>query len=234
MAVRFVIRLVDSLTGSPTAKINTPSWLTRDAGWLEYFGLALSAHHGTTTEALGLKGFESVFRNACEAVGWGVKPRGSATQRFVDETITLTDGTTKRLSLKSTSAQKIKEETAHISKLTEAAWIQDVRGPKARRERTLELFREYRAAVDAIIMLRAFGKPNRTPQRYQLIEIPSEVFASLESAPDAAFAADGPVLPCAYGGVESAAQVAIDRSDAKIYRSSHQVGDLHSPRRMAA
>ena len=147
MAVRFVgiPALVDSLTGSPTAKISTPELVDhRDAECSStYFGLALSAHHGTTTEALGLKGFESVFRNACEAVGWAVKPRGSATQRFVDETITLTDGTTKRLSLKSTSAQRIKEETAHISKL-------DRSGMDSGRERAESTARAHLGAVPRV------------------------------------------------------------------------------------
>ncbi len=53
--------------------------------------------------------------------------------------------------------------SAHISKLTEAAWIQDVRSARARRQRLLELFRDYRAAVDAIVMLRAFCEPDTIP-----------------------------------------------------------------------
>lgn len=85
-----------------------------------------------------------------------------------------------------------------------------------RRQRTLELFRDYREAVDAIILLRAFRKPNGIPNRYQLVEISSELFESLEDAPESAFAADGPVIDCAFKGLASAAQVAIDRSDAKI------------------
>ena len=216
MAVRFVARLVDSLSEAPTPSTVTPTWLTEDPGWIEYFGLAISAHHGTTTEPLGLTSFEIVFRNACEAVNWSLDPPGSATRRFVDVTLTPADGTTRRLSLKSTAARNLSERTAHISKLTEAAWIQDVRSAKARRQHTVELFREYRAAVDAIVMLRAFREPDAIPNRYQLIEIPSGLFESLDNAPESAFAADGPVVDCAYGGLPSAAQVSIDRSDAKI------------------
>ena len=160
--------------------------------------------------------FEIVFRNACEAVNWSLDPPGSATRRFVDVTLTPVDGTTRGLSLKSTAAKNLSERTAHISKLTEAAWIQDVRSARARRRHTLKLFREYRAAVDAIVMLRAFREPDRIPNRYQLIEIPSDLFKSLENARESAFAADGPVVDCAYGGLTSAAQVSIDRSDAKI------------------
>ena len=130
------------------------------------------AHHGTTTEPLGLTSFETVFRNACEALDWPLDAPGSATRRFVDLTVTPADGTTRRLSLKSTAAKKLAEGSAHISKLTEAAWIQDVRSARARRQRLLELFRDYRAAVDAIVMLRAFREPDTIPTRYQLIEIP--------------------------------------------------------------
>ena len=157
-----------------------------------------------------------MFRNACEALEWAIDPPGSATRRFVDLTLTPADGRTRRLSLKSTAAKKLSEDTAHISKLTEAAWIQDVRSARARRQRTIELFREYRAAVDAIVLLRAFREPGAIPNRYQLVEIPSDLFKSLEDAPESAFAADGPVIDCAYQGLSSAAQVSIDRSDAKI------------------
>ena len=147
---------------------------TRHPEWIEYFGLAVSAHHGTTTEPLGLTSFETVFRNACEALEWSIDTPGSATQRFVDVTLTAADGPTRRLSLKSTAAKNLRERTAHISKLTEAAWIQDVRSARARRQRTLKLFRDYRAAVDAIILLRAFREPRTIPNRYQLVEIPSD------------------------------------------------------------
>ena len=87
----------------------------------------------------------------------------------------------------STAARNLSERTAHISKLTEAAWIQDVRSARARRQRTLELFRDYRAAVDAIRLLRAFREPGKMPNRYQLIEIPGDLFKSLEDVPDSAF-----------------------------------------------
>ncbi len=140
--------------------------------------------------------------------------RGSA--RFVDMALTTKDGTKRRLSLKSTAARNLSESTAHISKLTEAAWIQDMRSARERRQKTLELFREYCKAVDAIVMLRAFREPGAIPSRYQLVEIPGDLFQSLENAPESAFAADGPVIGCAYGEMDSAAQVAIDRSDAKI------------------
>ncbi len=152
-----------------------------------------------------------------EAVGWKVCKPESATQRFVDVTARVGDAGERRLSLKSTAAQKLSATTAHISKLTEAAWIQDVRSARVRRERTLELFRQYREAVDSIIMLRAFRKGrDAVPTSYQLLEIPTAIFASLEVAPQSAFAADGPTIDCVFQGEPAAARVSLDRSDAKI------------------
>ena len=132
-------------------------------------------------------------------------------------TVQTNENAERRLSLKSTAALGLSATTAHISKLTEAAWIQDVRSAKTRRDHTLELFRQYREAVDSIIMLRAF-RSNRTslPTKYQLLEIPTDIFTSLEDAPLGAFAADGPTIDCSYEGDPAAAKVSLDRSDAKI------------------
>lgn len=233
MRVRFVARMVDSLADPPRVQFpeSEPTWITAVPDWIEYFGLMISAHHGITTEALGLTSFESAFRNTCEAVDWALDPPGSATQRFVDLTVEASDGLERRLSLKSTAAQRLSERTAHISKLTEAAWIQDVRSARTRREHTLELFEEYCAAVDAIVMLRAFRVDRTTmPHRYQLIEIPTAIFESLADAPQSAFDADGPTIDCAYGGNPAAARVSLDRSDAKITVKQIQLSvcDIHA------
>ncbi|MYI00180.1 MAG: hypothetical protein F4124_12205 [Acidimicrobiia bacterium] len=135
----------------------------------------------------------------------------------MDMTIQASDGAERKLSLKSSAALGITESKVEISKLTEAAWIQDVRSAKTRRDHTLDLFRQYRSAVDAIVMLRAFRSDRTTlPTKYQLLEIPSAIFASLEDVPLDAFAADGPTINCAYQGDAAAARVSLDRSDAKI------------------
>ena len=233
MGVRFVARMIDSVADPPQARLPAPeeTWITTEPGRIEYFGLMISAHHGVTVEALGLTSFESAFRGACEAVDWALDPPGSATQRFVDVTVEASAGPARKLSLKSTAAQRLSDTSAHISKLTEAAWIQDVRSARTRREHTLELFEEYRAAVDAIVMLRAF-RVNRTtmPHRYQLIEIPTAIFESLADAPLSAFEADGPTIDCAYGGSPAAARVSLDRSDAKITVKQIQLSvcDVHA------
>ena len=216
MGVRFVARLINSLLSPPRADV-TSTWITGSPEWVEYFGLTISAHHGATVAPLALVAFEVAFRNSCEAVGWKVDEPGSATQRFVDVTVRADDAAKRKLSLKSTAAHRLSATTVHISKLTEAAWIQDVRSARARREQTLALFRQYREAVDSIVMLRAFRKGSDViPAKYQLLEIPTEIFASLEDAPQSAFAADGPTIDCPYEGEPAAARVSLDRSDAKI------------------
>ena len=216
-AIRFVTRMVDSLSSPPTSTINEAStWISGSSDWIEYFGLALSVHHGTTIDALGLSGYEIVFGNACESVGWKVEPAESMTHRFSDLTVTDDKKKSRKLSLKSTAAQNISKRTAHISKLTEAAWIQDTRSARERRRLTLELFREYTNAVDSIMMLRAFRKKNEIPERYQLVEIPTAIFHSLQNSTLSQFNSDGPIVLCSYGGHGGAARVALDRSDAKI------------------
>lgn len=213
--IRFVARMVESLSAPPQARVNEQkTWLPRD--WVEYFGLALSVHHGTTTQPLEQKGFETVFRNACESVGWQVGMPVSETQRFLDLNVKRDGCSELKLSLKSTAAQRLSRTSVHISKLTEAAWIQDMRTASSRRKRTLALFREYMNTVDSIMMLRAFRKGQDAPSLYQLVEIPSGIFQSLQNTPLASFNADGPTIDCSYAGHNVAARVSLDRSDAKI------------------
>ena len=215
--IEFVATVVDSLSNPPSANIRERgTWLTGVPAWIEYFGLALSVHHSATTEPLGLTAFESVFRNACEHVGWTVDPPGSRTRRFVDLAVRVGSEPERRLSLKSTAAKKLQEHAAHISKLTEGAWIQDQRTAAGRRDQMRELFRQYQEAVSAIVMLRAFRTaPDAIPHRYQLIEIPAGIFDPIQTAPLALFQRDAPVIECLIGG-RLAAVVAVDRSDAKI------------------
>ena len=214
--IEFVATVVDSLSNPPNADIREQgTWLTGVAAWIEYFGLALSVHHSATTEPLGLTAFESVFRNACRHVGWTVDPPGSPTQRFVDLTVQTGTGPDRRLSLKSTAAARMKEASAHISKLTEAAWIQDERTATGRRNQMRALFREYQKAVSAIIMLRAFRTGTAMADRYQLLEIPASIFDSIQTAPLDLFRSDAPTIECGIDG-KLTAVVAADRSDAKI------------------
>ena len=213
--VEFVARMVDSLSRSPRANIGGETWITMSPDWIEYFGLSLSVHHGATPEPLALTAFETAFRNACGYVQWSMDAPGSLTQRFVDVTVD-SAGETRKLSLKSTAARNLSETTVHISKLTEAAWIQDARTPSVRRAAMQDLFQQYREAVSAILMLRAFRRgAGVPPQRYQLVEIPVRLFDSIQEAPLRDFERDAPVIACQVDG-KTVAHVAVDRSDAKI------------------
>ena len=215
--IEFVARVMGSLANPPNSTIKQRgTWLTGSPEWIEYFGLALSVHHSATAEPLGLTAFEAVFRNACDHLGWPTDPPGSRTRRFVDLTVRPAREPERRLSLKSTAAKRLSNTSLHISKLTEAAWVQDARTARVRRSRTQALFRQYQSAVTHIVMLRAFRESqDEVPSRYQLVEIPAGIFDSVQSAPLSVFERDAPLIECESGG-NKVAVVAIDRSDAKI------------------
>jgi len=224
--IAFVATVVESLSNPSQASIRSEgTWLTAVPDWIEYFGLALSVHHAATTVPLGLTPFETVFRNACSHVEWAVTAPGSATQRFVDLSVRAGSDPARHLSLKSTAAKNLSQTTVHISKLTEAAWIQDTRTPTARREATLELFASYQRVVTSILMLRAFraADDDQAPRLYQLVEIPATLFDSIQHEPLAAFQSDAPVIPCRDATGRTVARVALDRSDAKITVRSVQI-----------
>ena len=215
--IKFATKIIKSLANPlVTTFYSADTWLTDKPDWLEYFALALSVHHGTTKEPLGLSSFEAVFRNACEHLDWDIHVPKQKNQRFVDLIVHSKDQKTRKLSLKSTAAKNLSKTTIHISKLTEAAWIQDTRTPKDRREHTLKLFAQYQNTVSHIIMLRSFRKKDsEIPDKYQLIEIPVNIFNSIQNAPIKAFERDAPIIEC-YVKDKMVAVVAIDRSDAKI------------------
>ena len=64
--VEFVSRVVDSLSRPPRATTGEATWINASPDWIEYFGLALSVHHGATPEPLALTAFETVFRSTCD------------------------------------------------------------------------------------------------------------------------------------------------------------------------
>ena len=218
--IGFVANVVESLSNPSEANIRSKgTWLTGVPEWIEYFGLALSVHHAATTVPLGLTSFETVFRNACRHVHWDVTSPASATQRFVDLSVHVGHKSTRHLSLKSTAAKNLSKKIVHISKLTEAAWIQDTRTPTARRQATIDLFAAYQSAVNAILMLRAFRareSSDEVPNLYQLVEIPVSLFHSIQQLPLRTFRSDAPVIDCTDSNGRVVARVALDRSDAKI------------------
>lgn len=214
--LQFVSKVIHSLSNTPQPTIRQHgTWLTGSPDWIEYFGLALSVHHAATSEPLGLTAFETVFRNACEQMDWQLDPPGSPTRRFVDLIVDTGSDSPLRLSLKSTAARNLSRTKLIISKLTEASWIQDARTSSFRRQKTLELFQEYKQEVDSIIMLRAFRGIDGVPNCYQLVEIPVTLFDPVQRTPLKVFERDAPVIDC-FENNQLVAKVAIDRSDAKI------------------
>lgn len=118
----------------------------------------------------------------------------------------------KKISLKSTKEKNLHIDKLKISKLTEAAWIQDCRSATIREEQTKVLFREYVYKVHSIIQLRYFKEKNY----YELVEIPVVLFRHIEELPRNAFNSDGPTLEIPIGEDPPYLKVKLDRSDAKI------------------
>lgn len=201
---------VDALNRPMTEWVKQDSTLVTGR-WLEEFRSRLQAHHSINVEPLTKTTFEDAFAASCVADGRKVTKSVSATNRFWDIKVDSVS-----ISLKTTAAQNLNPRFAKISKLTEAAWIQDQRSPITRRLKTIELVEEFRSNVDSIVMLRAFRYDSGAPRRYELLEIPGELFDSIGQAPKEAFAADGPRVNLPYNAVEPDMVLKIDRSDAKV------------------
>lgn len=170
------------------------------------FRAIISIHHYYLKATLGTNFFEAAFKRAAIAGGHQVQaaPDGC---RFWDLEL---DG--RKLSLKSSAAASIRENKLHISKLCEAAWIQDVRGAQAREEATKRLFAEYVSLVDSIIQLRYL----HSTCTYEMVQIPSTLLGQVEQVPRASFAPDGPSIGIPVGQVPPDFTLKLDRSDAKV------------------
>ena len=113
----------------------------------EEFRSKLLTHHFFMGSPLFQESFDCAFIAACKYAGLHVQPAPSG-QRFWDVEVA-----GKKISLKSSKASSLRHDLLHISKLTEAAWIQDCRSARMRRRKTFELFEQYCAEVDSIIQL---------------------------------------------------------------------------------
>lgn len=170
------------------------------------FRSKLLTHHCFMGSPLFQESFDSAFKSACAYAGLEVIPAPDG-QRFWDATIA-----GRKISLKSTKAKVLREDRLHISKLTEAAWIQDCRTAKKRRDETIGLFEEYCAQVDAIIQLRYFIQS----RKYELVEVPVLLFRQVLSVDQSHFASDGPTINIPIGQHPPDFTLKLDRSDAKI------------------
>lgn len=172
----------------------------------EAFRSRLLTHHCLIGSPLFQESFDSAFISSCRDAGMQVEeaPPG---QRFWDVVVA-----GKHVSLKSSKAKSLKAQVLHVSKLTEAAWIQDCRTAKRRREQTLELFETYTAQVDAIIQLRYFERTGL----YELVEIPVAMFRQIKTVGREYFDSDGPTINIPIGANPPDFTLKLDRSDAKI------------------
>lgn len=193
------------------------SWLATET-WTEEFTSRLQAHHSINIAPLTKTTFEDAFAGASESSGHAVEISTSTTNRFWDIKLD-----SEGISLKTTAAKNLSREFIHISKLTEAAWIQDQRSASGRREKTIDLLQDFRSHVSRIIILRAFKYSTGQVCEYELTEIPGTLFDPIRQAPRDAFQHDGPTIPLPYGADEPDLLVKLDRSDAKITLSKIRV-----------
>lgn len=184
---------------------NPKSPLMRDEFEGEFRSMLLT-HHSFMGSPLFQESFDAAFIAACERAGFSVQSAPDG-QRFWDVKV---DG--RKISLKSTKARGLRDSTLHISKLTEAAWIQDCRTASRRQDKTKALFREYCNEVDAIIQLRYFA----SLQKYELVEVPVPLFEQILDVPRKHFSADGPTIDIPIGKDPPDFTLKLDRSDAKI------------------
>lgn len=177
-----------------------------EGGFFEEFSSRLLAQHVFPGHPMMQEIFDSAFMASAREARLEVNPANRG-QRFWDVNV---DG--KSISLKTTKAKGLRLDTLHISKLTEAAWIQDCRTATARRDHTLDLFREYIDEVDSIFQFRYFARD----AFYELVEIPVLLMTPILDIPRGSFPSDGPSITIPVGGETPDFTLKLDRSDAKI------------------
>lgn len=202
---RYLDELLTAMRGPCAATYPTASTVISDA-FAREFEATLLIHHYFLRAPLATNSFEAAFVRACTAAGHQVKPAPDG-YRFWDVEV---NG--KKISLKSTAAKNLRVNTLHISKLCEAAWIQDMRGAAQREEATKRLFEDYTSGVDSILQLRLF----RNKALYELVEVPTSILAQVAAVPRAEFAPDGPSIGIPVGSNPPDFTLKLDRSDAKI------------------
>lgn len=204
-------RFVNSITSDVPCERNVSSWLATES-WMEEFTTRLKAHHALNDEPLSREHFEAAFNSSSHNCGWVTTPQDTPTQRFIDTTIAA-DGRSLNLSLKASSARRMLRDRIDISKLTEAAWLQDARRQVDRHRKLLEVFRQIRAACDSILILRGFRGASHEGIEYELAEIETTLFEAVEQLTVSDAQRGTIYVPTS---ASSAFKVGLDRSDAKI------------------
>jgi hypothetical protein len=188
-------------------RINADSEVLRPE-FVAEFRARLQAHHATHTTQMDRLGFENAFLSASRAAGLDAAEAPSRTTRFYDATIS-----GEQVALKTEGAKSLKADKLHISKLSEAAWIQDMRSARKRYERSMELMDSFLTAVDRIFVLRYY-QASPVPH-YELVEIPVRHFERIKELAVSDFDSDAPRIMISDDEGEIM-EFRLDRSDSKI------------------
>jgi hypothetical protein len=203
--LRRIRELIVALRTKCNTCINPESTLINDL-FAEEFLSRLLSQHVFMGSPLFQENFDAAFVSSALVSGMKVE-HAAPGQRFWDIRL---DG--RNISLKSSKAKSLKADTLSISKLTEAAWIQDCRTKRRRMEFTRDLFREYTEEVWSIFQLRYF----LPIAKYELVEIPVRLFEQVLSVPESEFDSDGPTISIPIGQIPPDFRLKLDRSDAKV------------------
>lgn len=174
--------------------------------FVDEFQSRLLSQHVFLGNPLFQQSFETAFITSARTAGFEVEPAPEG-QRFWDIRV---NG--RRISLKSSKAKSMRADKLHISKLTEAAWIQDCRNAAHRRRMTIDLFSSYCDEVDEIIQLRYFEQV----ATYEMVGIEVPLFEPILDLAASHFSAGGPTINIPIGQIPPDFTLKLDRSDAKI------------------
>lgn len=200
-------QIAGALANTIEARVDTDAGLMVPA-FQEEFEARLKVHHATHSKQLDRISMEDAFKAASRRAGRRVGGSAGATAPFIDLVV---DG--EGVALKSTAAKDVRAGHLHISKLCEAAWIQDVRGAGPRETQCKDQIRRFLAQAHRIFQLRVL--PDQAFWRYQLVEVPVELFRPILDLDRGLFAPDGPRIPVT-DATGPCLTLVLDRSDAKI------------------
>jgi hypothetical protein len=148
-----------------------------DAEWRHQ----LLLHHASFGTPVKKEKFEQVLADACEKAGRQVHRATTATEMYYDIKID-----EEQYALKSQGDAKIKPGKVDLTKISEAARLQKFDGDsRALRNAFIAYLSGYRAAVQRLIVLRAFVEDNGV--LYELVEVPMALFELAQAVPEANF-----------------------------------------------
>jgi hypothetical protein len=137
----------------------------------------LLVHHATKEQGLERREFEEAIGSAARQQGIALDWPQSKTQARWD--VSVATNPPERWSLKTESADHVKDATISVSKLTEARWVQTA--GMALPQMLQDYVRAYIAEVQRLLVLRRFAGPSAALV-YQLVEIPVTLLRPVATA----------------------------------------------------